>query len=192
MASMDLMTEEPLDFKKEKQKCQAHLASNSDSLHFKMELEQICHHPPVASYRVTGPSFILYTPNGFESVFKAALNHIDMSFPDGIVVMETVSQGTFKWIVPSFRLDPIFSSHRTAGIHGDFWIEDPSGIKAVFKVSKGLVFKGQLVNVDGSVMDELEGDMTQGIFYKSKKGDVDPLDSNSAGDKETEPKVNLI
>ncbi|KAI8909653.1 hypothetical protein EDD86DRAFT_247014 [Gorgonomyces haynaldii] len=120
------------------------------------DIEQISHHPPVSSYRLCGPSFKLYSPNGIDPAggFKAGINHVDITFSNQISRLELANGTIIEWNPPGIRIDPLLGK-RTVGMHGEIVMKDSSGYKLVGWLKKKLKIQG-------------EGDLLEdGVFFKS-------------------------
>ena len=141
---------------------------------FTYQTEQISHHPPVSCFRIVGPSFTLEPDKGLDGSkgFRPGFNHVEINFAESGILVVLKSNKTGKPVLtytpPGVKIDPIFTGKRTTGYYGEMTVTDvESGLKFVGKIKKPLIFKGDLVDKDGKVIDSVEGDFFNGVFLKS-------------------------
>lgn len=137
---------------------------------YSFEIEQICHHPPVVGYRLTGPKFVIETTEGFESVkgLKPGINTVDVSNAHADISMRT-DAGVFRWTHPSHRLQGILFGSKNSGTHGEFKVYDPSGLRFEGEITLPFKIKGKILDAKDKVIDSVSGDFKDGILLKSKK-----------------------
>jgi hypothetical protein len=147
------------------------VSTELESGKYLLDVEQIWHHPPVLSFRLTGPTFEMRVPTGMDSTggFKPSINSIEISFPNSIVELHAKDVGTLEWSQPHFKLENIVFGKRTGSLGGDWWIRDPSGVRFEGKILSGCKLKGDLIAYDGSIIDSVEGDMIKGVYFKKSK-----------------------
>ncbi|KAI8906351.1 hypothetical protein EDD86DRAFT_59879 [Gorgonomyces haynaldii] len=149
---------------------------NGKELYFEYCIEQISHHPPKASFRLTGPNFTLHTPHGVDAIsgFHLGFNHVDISMKDAVVLLET-KRGAMETKSPGIRIEPIFGSKRTVGFQGDVFIKDWSGVVFSGTIEKKkMTISGQLK--DGNkLLHRVHGDFKKGIYYDQGGQWVNPL-----------------
>jgi hypothetical protein len=131
-------------------------------------IEKVCCEPPVIGYRITGPNFEIETKNGIygdRRNMRFGIHSVDMNF-DHIVIKMTTELGEFEWCQPSNRFQGIVIGNKQCGIHGDFWITDPSGCKFVGKVTLSNNVTGKLFN--GKSFIDIEGNLLKGLKFRPR------------------------
>jgi hypothetical protein len=153
-----------------------HETTEVDGKIFIYQAEQIVHHPPVSSFRLSGPSFVLSPDKGIDGSkgFKPGFNHVEINLADSgamiIFSSAKTNQEILRYSPPCIRLEPIFTGKRSIGFHGDMTIVDKeSGYKFVGKISKPFKLKGNLVDSDGKIIDSVDGDFFKGVHFKSNR-----------------------
>lgn len=142
---------------------------------FTYQAEQICHHPPVTSFRMCGPSFKMEPVKGIDGSkgFKPGFNHVEINYAEsGSIVTFADQKGNalLTFTPPGIKIDPIFSGKRTVGYYGAIEVIDlQSGIKFYGKLQKPFKLKGDIIDKEGNSINYVEGDFFTGVFVKSNQ-----------------------
>lgn len=116
------------------------------------------------SFRITGPNFILSTPNGVapSAGFRIGLNCVTIDFKNTPVLLET-GIGTMQWNHPSIRIDNLLFD-RKAGFNGEINVSDFSGLEFRGRVDMhGFKLSGVVMEGD-CVVKRVNGDFINGVF----------------------------
>lgn len=102
------------------------LSTSVNGLRFTCQVEQINHHPPIASFRLGGPSFTLEPLLGINGAkgFKPGFNSIEIDFAGSFVTFQGKSGVVIKYTPPGVRMEPLFTGKRGIFNYGKFTIED--------------------------------------------------------------------
>ncbi|KAJ3301437.1 hypothetical protein HDV03_000861, partial [Kappamyces sp. JEL0829] len=144
---------------------------HGDTFHF--VAEQIWHHPPVTGFRVSGENFVFEPKKGIDGSkgFRPGFNAVEIHFIDVINTVKTPSYClTFKQ--PTIKVEPIFvmfSGKRAVYLHDtEFWItDDATGTQFRGSITKSFRVTGKLFDGNGELIDDVEGEIPKGIFFRS-------------------------
>jgi hypothetical protein len=123
---------------------------------YRLEAEQICHHPPISAFKLTGPTFELYSPMGMDGNHaQFGFNSIQFSFPLKME-LKTKSGLIITFNNPDLRVDGTIYGRRNVGVDGLVQMSDSEGFRFDGRITKPLRVQGTFYTAEGGIIDTIQ------------------------------------